>query len=76
MVGAARFELATPWSQTRCATRLRQAPTELCLDQLARGFKAIVNHYENYRASSNLKTAALRNTRLSIGISRPSATQA
>ena len=26
MVGAARFELATPWSQTRCATRLRQAP--------------------------------------------------
>ena len=26
MVGAARFELATLWSQTRCATRLRYAP--------------------------------------------------
>ena len=26
MVGAAGFEPATPWSQTRCATRLRQAP--------------------------------------------------
>ena len=27
MVGAARFELATLWSQTRCATRLRYAPS-------------------------------------------------
>ena len=27
MVGAARFELATPCSQSRCATRLRYAPT-------------------------------------------------
>ncbi len=27
MVGAARFELATPCSQNRCATRLRYAPT-------------------------------------------------
>ena len=26
MVGAARFELAALWSQTRCATRLRYAP--------------------------------------------------
>ncbi len=26
VVGAARFELATLWSQTRCATRLRYAP--------------------------------------------------
>ena len=26
LVGAARFELATLWSQTRCATRLRYAP--------------------------------------------------
>ena len=25
-IGAARFELATPWSQTRCATGLRHAP--------------------------------------------------
>jgi hypothetical protein len=27
VVGAAGFELATLWSQTRCATRLRYAPT-------------------------------------------------
>src|SRR5258706_4111464 len=27
MVGAARFELATPCAQGRCATRLRYAPT-------------------------------------------------
>ena len=27
MVGAERFELPTPWSQTRCATGLRYAPT-------------------------------------------------
>ncbi len=27
MVGAAGFEPATLWSQTRCATRLRYAPT-------------------------------------------------
>ena len=28
MVGAAGFELATLWSQTRCATRLRYAPKD------------------------------------------------
>ncbi len=28
MVGAERFELPTLWSQTRCATRLRYAPTK------------------------------------------------
>ena len=27
LVGAARFELATPCAQGRCATRLRYAPT-------------------------------------------------
>ena len=27
MVGETRFELATLWSQTRCATRLRHSPT-------------------------------------------------
>ncbi len=26
MVGATGFEPATPWSQTRCATKLRHAP--------------------------------------------------
>jgi hypothetical protein len=29
MVGAARFELATPCSRSRCATRLRYAPPDL-----------------------------------------------
>ena len=29
VVGAERFELPTLWSQTRCATRLRYAPTLL-----------------------------------------------
>src|SRR5665213_3075920 len=28
LVGAAGFEPATLWSQTRCATRLRHAPTD------------------------------------------------
>ena len=28
MVGAVGFELTTTWSQTRCATRLRYAPTK------------------------------------------------
>ena len=28
MVGAAGFELATYWSQTSCATRLRYAPND------------------------------------------------
>jgi hypothetical protein len=32
LVGAARFELATPCAQGRCATRLRYAPT---MQQLA-----------------------------------------
>ena len=27
MVGVARLELATPWSQTRCASQLRYTPT-------------------------------------------------
>lgn len=28
-IGAERFELPTLWSQTKCATRLRYAPTSL-----------------------------------------------
>ncbi len=31
MVGAAGFEPTTLWSQTRCATRLRYAPTKGCI---------------------------------------------
>ncbi len=34
MVGAAGFEPATLWSQTRCATRLRYAPTCWLADEL------------------------------------------
>ena len=29
MVGDAGFEPATPWTQTKCATKLRQSPTSL-----------------------------------------------
>ena len=35
MVGAAGFEPATLWSQTRCATRLRYAPNELLIQHLS-----------------------------------------
>ncbi len=31
MVGAAGFEPATPWSQARCATKLRYAPSLITL---------------------------------------------
>ena len=31
MVGATGFEPAAPWSQTRCATKLRHAPTYLSI---------------------------------------------
>ena len=34
MVGAAGFEPATLWSQTRCATRLRYAPNGLLIQQI------------------------------------------
>jgi hypothetical protein len=30
MVGARGFEPPTPWSRTRCATRLRYAPNAYC----------------------------------------------
>lgn len=29
LVGVTGFEPAAPWSQTKCATKLRQTPTEL-----------------------------------------------
>src|SRR5690554_5306441 len=34
LVGVERFELPTPWSQTRCATRLRYTPTSNLLAEL------------------------------------------
>ena len=34
MVGAAGFEPATLWSQTRCATRLRYAPIAVLIQQI------------------------------------------
>ena len=37
LVGAAGFELATYWSQTSCATRLRYAPNERDCTQGSRG---------------------------------------
>ena len=45
MVGAARFELATPWSQTRCATRLRHAPIS--------DWTALYYGFGSYDASQN-----------------------
>ena len=38
MVGAKGFEPSTLWSQTRCATRLRYAPTKLVFYPVARWF--------------------------------------
>jgi hypothetical protein len=37
LVGAAGFELATYWSQTSCATRLRYAPTKTIVRRGSRG---------------------------------------
>ena len=34
MVGAAGFEPATLWSQTRCATRLRYAPIDVLIQYI------------------------------------------
>ena len=34
LVGAAGFEPATLWSQTRCATRLRYAPIAVLIQQI------------------------------------------
>ena len=39
MVGAARFELTTPCTQNRCATRLRHAPTRCLLPDFSGGCK-------------------------------------
>jgi hypothetical protein len=40
LVGIARFERATPWSQTRCATKLRHIPLARTegLEPTSRGF--------------------------------------
>jgi hypothetical protein len=37
MVGAEGFEPPTLWSQTRCATRLRYAPTPISLSHQVQG---------------------------------------
>src|SRR6202035_5283949 len=37
MVGARGFEPPTPWSRTRCATRLRYAPNRCCGEMSMRG---------------------------------------
>ena len=45
MVGVERFELPTPWTQTKCATRLRYTPTLdnvlYYLSNFAKGVKVI-----------------------------------
>jgi hypothetical protein len=42
MVGAERFELPTLWSQTRCATRLRYAPTDIYNNDIVRYLKIVL----------------------------------
>ena len=44
MVGAAGFEPATPWSQARCATKLRYAPISSTFAIIANTV-VDVNHY-------------------------------
>ena len=54
MVGAARFELATLCSQSRCATRLRYAPTP-AIARLFAGLAGAVNgrvmNFEEYNGN-------------------------
>ena len=38
LVGATGFEPAAPWSQTKCATKLRHAPTNLYIILVSDGF--------------------------------------
>ena len=56
MVGAAGFEPATLWSQTRCATRLRYAPTK------PRSIFIFVplNHYTSYYSKSRIFFSNIR----------------
>ena len=41
MVGTARFELATPCTPSKCATRLRYVPTESAVEDEQRGVSTI-----------------------------------
>ncbi len=53
MVGAAGFELATLCSQSRCATRLRYAPTR---HRLYTDFRS---HFENFKKSAHSMLSAM-----------------
>src|SRR5688572_8465836 len=56
VVGAAGFELATYWSQTNCATRLRYAPNERdCTSQEQRDSSAEVGD----RSTSSSETSVI-----------------
>ena len=54
LVGTVGFEPTTPWSQTRCATRLRHAPF----------ISAFVSHFVRYGVHS--RRDALRRQHLSL----------
>ncbi len=56
MVGAAGFEPATLWSQTRCATRLRYAPT-----YQVRGFTTPTRNFVQARNTFKVKKICLFN---------------
>ncbi len=44
MVGTARFELATPCTPSKCATRLRYVPTESAVEGDSVGFDLQILH--------------------------------
>ena len=44
LVGAVGFEPTTPWSQTRCATKLRHTPIHLSLRTVQLIFRCIVRY--------------------------------
>ena len=56
MVGAAGFEPATLWSQTRCATRLRYAPIEELIHQIL-----IISKNKNNQNKAFLQESYIQN---------------
>lgn len=48
MVGDAGFEPATPWTQTKCATKLRQSPTLCCIAATGRNINALAGYRQTF----------------------------
>src|SRR5271165_2797336 len=60
LVGAARFELATPCAQGRCATRLRYAPISLVLLILIYRVFCILHSAASDRKSTRLNSSHVK----------------